>query len=331
VNSIKPLGYNSREAFFISHSRKKTMNNRRTVFIALIFLATIVACVVPGLPTASAPVPAPTVDTGRIETMVAGTVSAAIAQTEQAQPTVTNTLRSTSTTSPSSTPVPPTVAVTSTVNSTAAPTGTVMATISPSQSALTKQADGSMLFADERAGYELKLPLGWLSVRINEQEYLDAFSLEESANTNIQQSLLSVQKEDPNVFRLLAIDTKAAHIQNDFVTDMRFVLNEKKAISLSSDADLQAIARDISASATVFRFEVTSVKIITSTNGTQFGVIEAKSSFTNASGADVTIYQKQVFFNVKTGTQSISFTTVDGLKEILMPAFDAMLETIKAK
>ncbi len=307
------------------------MNNRRTAFIALTFLATIVACVVPGLPTASAPVLAPTVDTGRIETMVAGTVSAAIAQTEQAQPTVTNTPRSTSTTSPSSTPVPPTVAVTSTANSTAAPTGTVIATISPSQSTLTKQADGSMLFADGRAGYELKLPSGWLAVRINEQEYLDAFSLEESANTNIQQALLSVQKEDPNVFRLLAIDTKVAHIQNDFVTDMRFVLNEKKTISLSSDADLQAIAKDISASATVFRFEVTSVKIITSASGTQFGVIEAKSSFTNPSGADVAVYQKQVFFNVKTGSQAIIFTTVDGLKDTLLPAFDAMIETIKVK
>ncbi len=188
-----------------------------------------------------------------------------------------------------------------------------------------------MLFADGRAGYELKLPSGWLAVRINEQEYLDAFSLEESANTNIQQALLSVQKEDPNVFRLLAIDTKVAHIQNDFVTDMRFVLNEKKTISLSSDADLQAIAKDISASATVFRFEVTSVKIITSASGTQFGVIEAKSSFTNPSGADVAVYQKQVFFNVKTGSQAIIFTTVDGLKDTLLPAFDAMIETIKVK
>jgi|GEM_PF-439139 len=307
------------------------MNNRRTVFIALTFLATIIACVAPGLPTASAPVPAPTVDTVRIETMVAGTVSAAIAQTAQAQPTVTNTPRSTSTTSPSSTPIPPTVAVTSTANSTAAATGTVVATVSPSQSTLTKQADGSMLFADGRAGYEIKLPSGWLSARINEQEYLDAFSLEESANTNIQQALLSVQKEDPNVFRLLALDTKAAHIQNDFVTDMRFVLNEKKTISLSSDADLQAIAKDISAFATVFRFEVTSVKVVTLASGMQFGVIEAKSSFTNPSGADVGVYQKQVIFNVKTGTQSIIFTTVSDLKETLLPAFDAMIETIKVK
>jgi hypothetical protein len=288
------------------------MNSRRTFFIALIFLVIIAACVVPGLPTASAPVFAPTVDTSRIDTMVAETVSAAIAQTEQAQPAATSTLASTS--APISTP---------------APTETPTLQASPSQSTLARQEDGSMLFADERAGYEIKLPAGWLAVRVNEQEYLDAFSLAEAANTSIQQSLLSVQAEDPNAFRLLAIDTQAAHIQNDFITEMRFVLDEQKIISLGSDADLQAIAREIPASAVVFRFEVTSVKIVTSAGGTQFGVIEAKSSFTNPAGADVPVYQKQVFFNAKTGTQSIIFTTVTDLKQTTLPVFDTMLETIK--
>jgi hypothetical protein len=288
------------------------MNNRRTFFIALIFLAAITACVVPGLPTASAPVFAPTVDTGPIETMVAGTVSAAITQTALAQPTATPTSAATAT-------------ATATVTSTPAPTETPTP---QAQSTLTKQADGSILFADARAGYQIKLPAGWLAVRVNEQEYLDAFSLEEAANTNIQQSLLSIQTEDPNVFRLLAIDTKAAHIQNDFVTDMRFVLDEKKTISLNSDADLKAIAEKTPTSAAVFRFEVTSVKIVTTANGTKLGVIEAKSSFENASGANVAIYQKQVFFNVKAGTQSIIFTTVTDLKQTTLPVFDTMLETI---
>jgi len=287
------------------------MNTKRIFFIAMIFLATI-ACVVPGLPTASAPVFAPTVDTGPIETMVAGTVSAAITQTALAQPTSTPTSTATAT-------------ATATATSTPAPTETPTP---QAQSTLTKQADGSILFADARAGYQIKLPAGWLAVRVNEQEYLDAFSLEEAANTNIQQSLLSIQTEDPNTFRLLAIDTKAAHIQNDFVTDMRFVLDEKKAISLSSDADLKAIADKVSASATVFRFEVTSVKIVTTASGTKLGVIESKSSFENAAGANVAIYQKQVFFNTKSGTQSIIFTTVTDLKQTTLPAFDTMLETI---
>jgi len=299
------------------------MNNRRTFLIALMCLTAITACVVPGLPTASAPLPTLTVDTGRIAMMVAETVSAVVAQTEQAQPTSTPIPTATATASSTE---PPTPASTATLAFTPAPSTSQP---SPSQSTLTKQADGSLLFADARAYYEIKLPAGWMTVRINEKEYLDSFSLEEAANTHVQQSLLSVQNEDPNVFRLLAIDTKPAHIQNEFVTDMRFVLDEEMDISLSSDEELQAIAEEIPAAAEVFRFEATSVKIVTSASGIDFGVIEAKSTFTNAAGVDVLIYQKQVFFNVPSGTQSITLTTLADLKETLLPAFDAMLETVK--
>jgi len=298
------------------------MNNRRAFFIVLTYLAVITACVVPtGLPTASAPVvTAPTVDTGRIAVMVAETVSVAITQTAQAQPTATLILAATATAQATSTATP-----------TPAPTETAAATASPSQSTLTRQADGSTLFADDRAGYEIKLPAGWMAVRINEKEYQDALALKEASNIVVQQALLSVQSENPNVFRLLALDTQAAHIQNDFVTDMRFAFEEGKNISLSSDADLQAIAQKISASAAVFRFEVTSVKVVTLASGMQLGMIEAKASFTNPSGAEVGVYQKQVFFNAKTGTQSIIFTTVSDLKDTLLPAFDAMVEAIKVK
>ena len=286
------------------------MNKKRIFFISLIFLMTI-ACVVPGLSSTSpTPLFAPTVDTGAIETRVGGTVSAVIAQTEQAQPTVTATFPATP---------PPTSTQTSTATSTPE--------ANPSQSTLTQQADGSTLFADEFAGYEITIPTDWLTVRVDGQEYLDAFSLDEAADTNIQQSLLSVQAEDPNTFRLLAVDTQAEHIQNDFVTDMRFVLDGQKNIDLSSDAML-TIAEKIPASAEVFRFEVTSVEIITSPSGVQFGVIEAKSSFTNPEGAEVPIYQKRVFFNTESGTQSIIFTTVTDLKQTTLPAFDTMLETI---
>lgn len=315
------------------------MNNRRMIFIALMFLAAIVACVVPGLQAASTPIPAPTVDPAQIEAMVAETVSVARVQTEQAVPSPISTSTSIPTSTLASTitftPIPASTETTQitqiTPQSTSQSTSTPQATqtANPSQSTLTKQTNGSMLFADDRAGYAVNLPTGWLAVRVNGQEYQPSLSLGETSNANIQQSLLGIKGEDPNVFRLLSIDTQAAHIQNDFVSEIRFVLDEKKSIALSTDADLQTVAQKIPTSATVFRFEVTSVKIITSVGGTKFGVIEAKSSFTNATGAEVIIYQKQVFFKVKTGTQMITFTTLADLKDTLLPFFDSMLETVK--
>ena len=312
------------------------MNNRRMIFIALMFLAAIVACVVPGLQAASTPIPVPTVDPAQIEAMVAETVSVARVQTEQAAPSPISTSTSIPTSTPASTvtstPIPASTETTQiTPQSTSQSTSTPQATqtANPSQSTLTKQTNGSMLFADDRAGYAVNLPTGWLAVRVNGQEYQPSLSLGETSNANIQQSLLGIKGEDPNVFRLLSIDTQAAHIQNDFVSEIRFVLDDKKSIALNTDADLQTTAQKIPTSATVFRFEVTSVKIITSVSGIKFGVIEAKSSFTNATGAEVIIYQKQVFFKVKTGTQMITFTTLADLKDTLLPFFDSMLETVK--
>jgi len=300
------------------------MNNKRNFFMAPVFLMIILACVVPGLPTASTPLPTLTADTGAIETLVAGTVSAAIAQTQQSIPGPSPVVVIV-TASADSTPTP-TVASSPTPTYTVTPTFTATPTQNPSQSALTRHEDGSVLFRDDLADYKIKLPLGWLALRINEKEFLDAFSLEEAANTHVQQSLLGIQNEDPNILRLFVFDP--SHIQNDFVTDMRFVFDRGGRISLTTDADLQSIAAKIPNSAAVFRFEVTSVKMGTSTSGVDFGVIEARSSFTSAAGADVGLYQKQVFFNVPLGTQSITFTTVADLKEILLPAFDAMLETV---
>lgn len=102
------------------------MNNGRTFFIALTVFAAIVACAVPGLQPASVPIPAPTADTSIIlSTMVAETVSAAIALTEQAFPK-------------------PTIVPTSIL--TPAPE------IVLPGSTLTMQEDGSTLFVDEFAG-----------------------------------------------------------------------------------------------------------------------------------------------------------------------------------
>jgi len=301
------------------------MNSKRTLFVAVTLLAAIPACVVPGIATPAAPLPTLTADAAAIETMVALTVSAAIAQTEQSAPSpapasvIVVTVPTTPTPTPSATP-------------TYAPQATATSTpeaANPAQSSLTKLEDGSLSFVDQRAGYEVKLTPGWLAVRVNEQEYLDAFSLAEAANTHIQQALLGIQNEDPNALRLFALDTKPEHIRNEFVSDMRFVLDAGKVISLNSNADLQALADKVPASTTAFRFEVISTRILTSSSGIQFGIIEAESSFENTAGVSVPLYQKQVYFNAKGGLQSITLTTLDDLKPVLLPIFDAMLDTIK--
>jgi len=296
------------------------MNGRR-LLAALILVIPLAACAMPGASTPIAPQPAPSVDAASIEAMVAATVSAVVALTEQFAPT----------------PAPASVIIIAEAETaTPQPTPTTIPTnsptpqaASPTESSLSQQQDSSLLFVDARAGCEMTLPAGWLAVRVNEKEYLDAFSLAEAANEHIQQALLGVQNEDPLLLRLFAIDTQPKHIQNEFVSDMRFTLDSGKTIALNSDADLQAIAAALPASATAFRFEAVSVRVFAPASGVQTGVIESKSAFENAAGETVSLYRRQAFFNTKGGVFSITLTTLEGLKDSLLPAFDAMLETIK--
>ena len=303
------------------------MNNRRTFFIALIFLATITACVVPGLPTASAPVPAPVVDTGQIETMVAATVSAAIAETEQAQPTAMSTATSSATATTismdESTATPTSTISTSSSTTTQSPT---LDTSSPG-STLNVQVDAATVFVDERAGYQITAPAGWLIVRVNEPEYLDAKELAEATDVNIQKSLTDIQNENPNTLRLFAIDAQEGHIRNGFVTNMKFIWDKDNSIALENDEALKGSAAQLAK--TVPGLEVLSTKLISTANKIPIGLIESKSIVKNSSGADVTIFQKQAVLNATTGKMTITISTVEDLKGTIFPAFDAMLETIE--
>ena len=246
------------------------MNNRRTFFIALTFFAAIVACAVPGLQPASGPTPAPTVDTsGILSTMVAETVSAAIALTEQAFPTPTLVPASEPTITPT---IPPT------------------AEIIPSGSTLTVQEDGITLFVDERAGYEVTVPAGWLAVRIDQQEYRDALTVA----PDIQRALSSIQNNDPNTFRLYALDTQDGQVGDEFFTNMNFIWDEQGAVLLNNDDGLTARAAQL-AEATP-GLEILSTKFTTTSNNVLVGLMELKTTGKNSSDADIVCLSKTSYF-----------------------------------
>lgn len=279
------------------------MNTRRASLTALILFTTILACVVPGLPAASPfgedASPSPTPDI-RLDIMIARTVSAALDLTALAVPTVTPTLP------------PPTVT----------PTPQPFASVST----LIKQDNGSTLFVDESAGYEITVPAGWLAVRINEKEYYDAWTLPENADIHIQTSLLSIKEQEPATFRLLVLDTQEGHIKNEIVTNINFIWDPQTVLSFDTDVDLRAFADELPS--ITDGLTVSSMEIIIPPSGAPYGVITSKVGGFNASGAQVSLYQKMVLFNLKTGVLVITFATENGFAETTLPVFDAMLGTI---
>ena len=162
--------------------------NRSRVHITtgtLVLLAAMIACVLPG----QVRQPAPITNSINIETAIAGTAQAAEQQTQQANP------------------VPAT--------ETSAPTATITPTpkISFQGTSLVVREDQSTLFIDHKLGYQLIIPTGWLTVRINEEEYFKAFNLDiVLANPKISNYLTVIQASNADYFRLHAVDIRPEHI-----------------------------------------------------------------------------------------------------------------------
>jgi hypothetical protein len=268
---------------------------------AAALILTMLACAVPGLSPASAP--APTADTVLLATMVAETVAAALEETASAVTPV-----------PTPTLLPP------------LPTETATLELPSTGSMLTRQGDGSTHFVDERAGYELTVPAGWLAVRVNEQEYFDAWTLAETSDPSIQESLTSIQNQDPNQFRLFALDTQDGHLLGGFVTNINFIWNELADMSLEDESDLLATSAALSEA--IPGMEILATELNRTASGVPIGRITSKWPPQTLDGAEIVIFQKQVFMDLRAGILTITLTTTEELSELVLPPFDSMVETI---
>lgn len=277
------------------------MKRNRGLIALLVLAAAALACAVPGMPTA-APLATPTPDT-RLEIMVAETVSAALELTKQAVPTATD--------------APPT--------STPEPTATSTPELASAGSSLTKNEDGSFKFVDERGKYEVTVPMQWTPLRVNQQELLDAWLLPEASNPAIQRSLGTIQEQDADLFRLFALDVNEEHVDGGFVTNLNLLWDQAEELSLPSDVRLKELAASLPDS--IDGAEVLTTEVLSTKNGTSYGVISARTPATTQDGADVVIFQKLVFFDLPVGTLSISLSTTETWQDTVTPSFDELINS----
>lgn len=265
------------------------MNNKRTFFIALIFLMTIIACAIPGLPAASAPTP--TADTGILSTMVAQTVSAAIVLTEQATATAT---------------LPPTATATATPR------------ISLYGTSLLLRDDQTYVFTDRQAGIELIIPAGWLPIRVSEQEYLSAFASDAAKDPAILSQLNFIQSLDPAWFRLDAIDIQPGHVFNGGITDINVIFQENDPRSLEEVAEVEK------GNLKPFtNYEFLSSEYQLAANGMNTLMIEER--WESVAGPT---YYRGVFFKTPSGLVVLDFYSPIDFKDTVLPDFEKVVNSL---
>ncbi|MBL8080272.1 MAG: hypothetical protein JNM55_20045 [Anaerolineales bacterium] len=279
------------------------MKKRRPyLFAASLLVLAAMACAIPGQGTASAP--APTVDPAQLDAIVAETVAAVLQQTALA-PTATQ-------------------PATATIE----PAAELSVTTTPlPQSSITNQADGTSFYVDEKAGFNVTIPAGWLPVRIDQLEYYDAFSLPQAADPTVQSALMDINDLDPKVYRLFIFDLQDGHLQSGFVNNVNIVWDQGSSISLKTEDDIKATAESLPS--VVPGLVVKSASVSKTLSDILIGVILSEVPAKNKDGADLVLVQKQVLLNVKDGLLVFTFTTEQGIKDATLPFFDTLVESIQ--
>ncbi len=259
---------------------------------SILFFA-IMACAVPGLGQPAAP---PTFDLSTIPTMVVLTANALEAQTAIA--------------------APPTPLETST--STLMPTESVTATpkISLSGTSLLLRDDQTTVFTDRQAGIELIIPAGWMPVRVNEQEYFDAFASNAAADLAIRDRLARIQTLDPAWFRLDAIDIQPGHVINEAPTFMSVIFQQNDSRSL------EEVAKDEKVKSFA-NFEVISSDYQQAANGMKTLVVEQRWDVTTG-----VTYYKGVFFKIPAGLIVLDFYSPLDFKDTVLPDFEKVINSL---
>ncbi len=273
-------------------------------FAILLILGSLLACALPGL---GAPVPVNTLDPNSLSTAIAGTSAALAVQTSLAAPATPDL------------PPAPTQTTPPTITATATPQ------ISSEGTSLGKQSDGSLVFSDYSGGYSVVVPAGWLALRINEKEFINAWSLPEASDPLVQNMLTQYQKSDPKAFRLFGIDIQPDHLRPDFRTNFNIFWDRS-----NKDTIEQQIAKlRKNPPITFAESKVTFAGTRATSTGIPMGIIEYSTSLTTLSGQSLTIYQKQALFNGQTGLLAFTLTTVADQKDEIEPGFSSMVDGIK--
>ena len=275
------------------HKRKSTL------WTAALFIATL-ACSMQGLGT----VP---LDASSLSTIVAGTANAAAIQTAQANPST-------------STPLPA-----STKTATPTPIGAPSPQVSTEGTSLVKQSDGSYVFTDNQGGYSVVVPSVWLAMRINEQEFMNAQISPANSDPHIQNAFSVLRRDDPKTYRLVAIDTSPSDLQTGFVSNLSIAWDRNNAETIEQNiADAKKALPKTSSS-----LKITYADMGTTSTHIPMGIIETSTKGTTMSKQNITTYQKQIIFKLKSGTLYFDIAIAVQLKDKFIPGFELMTDQIK--
>lgn len=202
------------------------------------------------------------------------------------------------------------------------PTETLIPTpkISNYGTSLVIQEDGSALFIDHKAGMQLTIPVGWLPVRVNEDEFYKAYSLDVVLeNPAIADRLTNTQSANLDFHRLDAIDIRDGHIPDGVITVINVIFQEGDKRTLEQWAKAEISKKQPFAG---FKWILTSYP--RTADGTR--VLQIEESWDAQQKARV--YYRGIFFSLPSGTVVLDLYTNNEFKDTVLPEFEQVVNSL---
>lgn len=240
--------------------------------------------------------PAPVVNPPAVETSLAATARALAKQTEAANP---NTATPSPTATQTSTPTP---------------------SVSVNGTTLELKEDQSALFTDYKAGIQLIIPAGWMPLRVNEDEYYQAFTSELTlANPAISDRLTQIQDADLNTFRLDAIDIREGHSPNGTLSDINVIFYPNDTRTLEQWAEAEGKKKS-----TFRNYLFLNRGYPKLADGTRVLIIDR----TWTQDQTKKMFRRSVFFMLPTGTLVLELYSDKDFKDTVLPDFEQVVNSV---
>jgi hypothetical protein len=187
--------------------------------------------------------------------------------------------------------------------------------------------DGSMLFTDPKTGFSLLIPSTWAGIPANVDDITLYVEQASENNPQFSNALSMLQKIDPNILRVMALDSNIDHYTGNYVPNF-IVLATKDPRSTKMSLKSWVKLMGISIKSQFPQANILNSGVEQVSSDFSYGYIELEIPVNGPGGAVVKVFQKQAFFPVQDYLVVMTLSAHSSNYDDALLEFNSIIKTV---